>query len=196
MLFYTGAVQNGAIQEDPSKSLGGWISSSQIQNNVFDNLFGKIDYNQVKNDLKPIRVIAFHNSSTTPIAKLRVWVEHESTSFATYKIGLVLNSIDPTCNLPYFEQIRNQFGEPFYCELKDVENEVNSVFIDNVPAGQYVGIFVQRNLIDVNNPDMGGAKKSCDDFYDEFQSKKDPSYIESETIDIDSIKIVISDDPV
>lgn len=195
MLFYTGAIQNGAIQEDPSKSLGGWVSSSPIQNNVFDNLFGKIDYSQIKNDLKPIRVIAFQNTSTTPIASLRVWVEHLPTTFSTYKIGLVLNSIDPNCNFSYFEQIRNQFGEPFYCELHDVEGEQNAISIENIPAGQFVGIFVQRNLISENNPDMNGIAKSCDDYYNEFQAKLQPDYIEPVISDIDEIKIIITDEP-
>jgi len=195
MLYYTGAVQHGAVQNDPNRSLGGWISSSPIQNDVFDNLFNKIDYYQIKNKLKPIRVIAFQNTNSTPISALRVWIEHLPTSFATYKIGLILNSIDPSCGKPYFEQIQNPFSSPIYVELADCLGEENALTIENIPAGEYVGVFVQRNLLAENNPDLGGAKKSCNDYFAEFETEQNNPSNEDENIDLeDEIKIIFSDE--
>lgn len=191
MLLYTGAIQNEAIQQDASKSLGGWVSSSQIQNNVIHNLFSKIDYNQVKNDLKPIRVVAFKNTTGSIITSLKVWIEHEATAFATYKIGLVLNSIETTCNHPYFEQIQNQYAEPFYCQLLNCETELNAIELTNIPIDQFVGIFVQRNLIAINNEDLTGATKTCENYSDEYNATLVPDYIEPKVKDEDEIKIII-----
>ncbi len=190
MLFYTGANKNQAIQQNSSMSLGGWISSSQVPNDVLNNLFSSIDYTAVKNNLKSNRVIAFKNLSGAEIASFKVWTNTAEDSFAKFKIGIILNAIDTSCNIPYFELLSSDQASPFYVSLADCEGEVNALTLANVPANQYVGIFIQRELIPDNNVDFNSAGKTCDQWFQEFST---PTSEEDQSIKTeDLVEIVIS----
>lgn len=187
MLFYTGANKSNAIQTNSARSLGGWISSSQIPNEVLNNIFGNIDYTIVSKNLKSNRVIAFKNTTGSIIPTFKIWTISPLDSFAKFKIGIILNSIEPSCNFPYFEQLSSEAASPMYVSLAECEAEVNALTLSNIPIDQYVGIFIQRELIEANNPDFGGASKTCEQFYEDFIT---PPTISEKTEDL--IEIVIS----
>jgi hypothetical protein len=172
MLFYTGANKSGAIQGNPSLSLGGWVSSSQVPNDFMNNLFSDIDYTTVKTDSKPIRVLAFKNLSGAIIPSFQVYTVTPPTSYAKLKIGIILNAIDESCSCPYFEQIPSEFASPSYVTLLDCEGVDNALTLLNIPIGQYVGIFVQRVLIPENNSDYKGKAETCADFNNDFLVKQ------------------------
>lgn len=194
MIFYTGAVQNGAVQDNPAKSLGGWISSSPVPNGAMNNLFGDLTYADLDKDKKPIRVIAFQNITGAVIPKLRIWVEHEADAYATYKIGLSISTVEPTCNLNYFEQLATQYSIPYYTTLKDCEGELNAIEIENIPAGQYLGLFIQRNVIKANNPEIEQKNKGCQAYADDFAATQVLGYEEPEVRVEDNINIIITDE--
>src|SRR5690606_3168573 len=117
MLYYTGATQHLAIQTDPTKSLGGYVSSSQIPNGLINNLFYNIDATTVSKNLKQIRVIAFLNTTGSIISSFKVFTNTPNDSFSRFKIGIIKNSIDSSCNIPYFESIPNENSIPQYVQL-------------------------------------------------------------------------------
>lgn len=174
MLFYTGAIQHGAIQNNPSKSLGGYISQTQVPNDLENNIFSNIGFDTIQNNLKELRVLAFLNNTGAEINEFSFYVNFDDESFAKIKAGLVLNAIDHNCNVPYFEQISNENSTPFYVELKDCKGENNTLILNNIPANNYIGIFLQRELIKENNSDMDESDNndSCQKFFDEFALEK------------------------
>lgn len=192
MLYYTGAIQHLAIQTDPSKSLGGYISSSQIPNDVLGNLFPVIDNNTLENNLKHTRVIAYLNTFSNAIGSLRVYTNTPSSSFSKLKVGLIVSSVDSTCNIPYFESLPSENATPFYVALQDAEGATNAVELNNILPNQYVGVFLQRELIPTNNNELeenGSVKqKSCEDFYTEYKSSD--SEIATNIVQKDNIEIV------
>lgn len=168
MLFYTGANKSNAIQGNPSLSLGGWISSSQVPNDYLNNLFSDIDYTTIKNDLKPIRVLGFKNLTGGIIPSFSVYTITPVNTSAKFKIGIILNAIDASCNCPYFEQLVSELANPFYVVLADCEGSSNALNLTNIPVNQFVGIFIQRVLIPDNNSDYKGKQKTCVDFHNDF----------------------------
>lgn len=194
MLYYTGAIQHNAIQEDPSKSLGGYISSSLVPNDVLNNLFGTIDYSTLVNQTKETRVIAFLNTTGGTINTFSIYTNTPIDSFSKLKVGLILNEIDETCNIPYFEQLPNRNSTPLYVQVIDAEGQENAIEINNVPVNNYVGIFLQREIIVENNDELnddGSIKiKNCDDFYEEY--KQNETGENSKKIELDKIELIIN----
>jgi hypothetical protein len=194
MLYYTGAEKNQATQNNQSKSLGGWISSSQVPNDFMNNLFGDLDYSSIKNDDKEYRVIAFKNISNTPI-DLSLYTETPIDSFCKYQIGLILNSLTED-NCAYFEQLVNSKSAPYYVELKDCENIENKISLMQLPVNQYAGIFIKRILIEANNSDFKGKNKTCSEFEATLpnidQEVIDYNYSNFSSIKDNSISIVLN----
>lgn len=193
MIYYTGAIQHLAIQTDPSKSLGGYISSSQVPNDVLSNIFGTLDYTTIINKLKDTRVLAFLNTTGSIIDNFSVYTITPQGSFAKLKVGLVNNEIDAKCNIPYFEQLPTTNSTPLYVTLNDAEGAANAIQISNIQPGEYVGIFLQREVIVENNSELnpdGTVKiKSCDDFYSDLS--QNPNGMPDEANLKDEIEIII-----
>lgn len=193
MLYYTGAIQHLAQQTDPSKSLGGYISSSQVPNDVLGNLFPTIDYSTLINKTKHIRVVAFLNTTGGIINNFSIYTNTPPDSFSKLKVGLILNEIDESCNIPYFETLPNGFSTPLYIQLYDAEGPGNAITLNSIPNNQYVGVFLQREIIVENNeefnPDGTLRTKTCEDFYLEY--KQNPEGNNEQVVKKDEIELVI-----
>lgn len=189
MIYYTGADGSGLIQNNSSKSLGGWISSSQVPNDFLNNLFSDISFDNIKNKDFIFRVLAFKNISNTNI-DFSVYTETPEDSAVKYEIGLILNSIDSDCNCPYFEQLQSEKSSPYFVTVRECELQENKITLTNVPQNNFVGIFIKQ-VIKENNQFLN---KTCEDFNDEFLLQ-DSSQIDYEYVKIDntinqSVKIV------
>lgn len=182
MIYYTGAIQNQAEQPSAIKSLGGFVSSTHVPNDVMNNLFPVIDISTLTNKTKHIRVIAFKNETENKI-NLKVYTESQADSISKLNIGLIKQStMSDACLTPYFETLPNGISKPIYVELHNAEGELNAVEITDINAGEYVGVFIQREIIIENNQDLldtnGNFKqKSCEDFYIEYNENNGEEFI-------------------
>lgn len=195
MLYYTGSIQPNAVQNTPSKSLGGYISSSAVSNDLINNLFSNIDYTTITKNLKNNRVIAFLNTTGSVIDKFTLYVNSNQNNVSKLKFGLARSSIDESCNAQYFETLQNENASPFYVELKEAEGQQNALEIENIPPGSYIGIFIQRELIADKNPEMNPDTRNstCDDMYMEHESNPDGS---SKGEIIDEFEIIMNTDDI
>lgn len=189
MLYYTGSIQPNAIQDSPSKSLGGYVSSSIVPNDVINNLFSDIYWYDLKNNLKHIRVIAFLNTTDETIDDFTVHVNSHEDNVSKLKIGIIKNAVDEECDVKYFETLPNSTAIPQYVGLEECEGSVNSLMLNDIPPKHYVGIFIQRELIPDKNPEVDGKDGvSCDAMHDKFNA--DPTG-EIHEIHKDEFEIVI-----
>ena len=62
-LYYTTLEKSMAEQQNPSKSLGGYQSSSEVLNDVMGNLFSDISLNMMKDGKSTFRAIVLMNDS-------------------------------------------------------------------------------------------------------------------------------------
>ena len=174
MLYYTGAIQPNAIQDSPSKSLGGYVSSSVVPNDVINNLFSDIYWYDLKHNLKHIRVIAFLNTTDETLDDFTVHVNSHEDNVSKLKIGIIKNEVDEECDVKYFETLPNATAVPQYVELKECEGAINSLMLSDIPPNNYVGIFIQRELIPEKNPETEGNEgNSCDVMFDKYN--EDPT---------------------
>jgi hypothetical protein len=141
MLFYTGADDNNKAQSDAGRSLGGYISFSQIPNGSINNLFPAINREYFQRGIIDVRLIAFQ--APTNMTAASIWTEKGALS--AYNIAVVTPAQD-SCNHPLFEKIATPNSLPYQATLSSHETEANKLTIGNLTSGAWIGIWIQRVL--------------------------------------------------
>lgn len=183
MLYYTGAQQAGTPQGSPDKSLGGYVSSSPISNGLLNNIFGNVDQSILAQGIKQYRIIAFQNQTPNIIGSLKIYVRSTSENpFSKLRFGAMLNSLNK-CQESYFEQLPNQYSLPAYASLRDAGNPSQYIEINDIPAGQYIGIFLERSI---ENSSSGGGNSSisCDTLYNMYKADEHLNQIQTDEFEI------------
>jgi hypothetical protein len=139
-ILFTGAAKHWGVQTDPSKSLGGYVSSSLVPNGALNNLFPAINKDDVVRDLKKTRLIVLKTS--LQMTNVRIWTE--SAMFATNYIACVQPAM--VNNEPVFEQVPNEFSIPYQAVLVAAEGEDNYINVGDVAANTYIGIWIRRQV--------------------------------------------------
>jgi len=140
-LYYTGALENGAEQKEIHKSLGGYISGTQIPNGRKNNLFRDISYyTKVKNE-NEIICIAAKNITDTQLQDVTLYANVPEG----YKLlaAIVTPNIS-SCGAPIFEELKTQRDLPYYAEFNDITSQQNEILIGTIEPQSYIGIFLQR----------------------------------------------------
>lgn len=180
-LFYTGA--SSADQEQPisSKSLGGYVSSTMIPNDIINNLFGSmVDYSA---KYKEYRLIAVKNLTGQSITSANIWIESGLNSYGKYRLAAVSPSLD-NCNKEIFEKIVSANAKPFYAEFEDANDESTAIQItDPIIENEIFGIWVERTASQyaIDNYDQN---KSCDQLANDFNENE-------EIVTEESVKLII-----
>ena len=143
MLYYTGAIEQEGVQKDPSQSLGGYKSSTQIVNGEIHNLFPKIDKKEVVKNKKRIRLIVLKNITNQEMQNVKIWTE--KAKYFGLKIGVIEPYYNEKCNKFSFEKLSSDEHLPYQTRL-DVYNENSPLIIQNLEIGKMIGIWIRREL--------------------------------------------------
>jgi hypothetical protein len=165
ILYYTGAVKNDQQQNDPSKSLGGWISSSIIPNSKLGNLFSGISDSMIQNPNTQIRVIALKNL-TGETKNVTIYTDTPEDSYSIFKLGVSQPVIDPECG-PYFESLSSEDSLPYMTQVEEHEGAINGITISDFANNAYLGIFIVRELKDTV-PGYKAATIPCEDIAESY----------------------------
>lgn len=138
-ILYTGAINANEPQSDPNKSLGGYISSSQVPNGLLHNLFPELSQNSHQVNSPNVKCIALLNDSIKE--EVSIWFEQAENSKATFEIAIAKPALND-CNEPYFEQLP-EVGLPFFNFHK--ANQESPFLVGPLSEGQVLGIFIKRN---------------------------------------------------
>lgn len=183
-LFYTTAGEQDTPQAKPSQSLGGYKSSSPVQNNIFDNLFGELSMNTIKDNRDEFIGLMLVNDSISDLTGVNIYFEHPVDSYSEYKIGAIIPALDVD-GFNYIEQIPSRNSQPLYIEefvTADIDNRFD---IGDMDAGVVVGVWVKRELL------IDFIKSDSNDLYS--QDPENPRiYLPKEKATQDSINIIIS----
>jgi hypothetical protein len=137
-IYYTGAGNKIREQEDPIKSLGGFISDSLVPNDFENALFGSVSGS--KQELNDIIVLGLIN--TTEIQNGTITILDKFNSAVDYK-GAAMAMILDTCGLYKTEKLPNRNGKPRGVQLVNIKstNAFLTVEFDNsLPIGTLVQI--------------------------------------------------------
>jgi len=176
-LFYTGATEYLGEQKSPRLSLGGFISSSPLPNDILNGIFGSISDYKAVNGLKEVRGVVLRNE-TGGDATPSIWYKNNSSDPITnIRMSIVSVAVD-NCGNFYIESIQNEQASPVSASFTDNRGEDNKITMPTIPDDGYVGIWIERRI----NANAVKNALSCDNLYAKHISAPLP-----ETLTIQSV---------
>ena len=162
MLYYTGAIKPEDIQQDPSLSLGGYKSSTQIPNGTIHNLFPKITQSTIIQDKKIIRMIVLQNLTSSAINNVKLFIQNGDYSLFT--MSAIAPGYDEQCERFFFEKVSNEQSLPYQGTLESY-NEQSPLIIETLAPGAYIGIWIRRVIDQSKFTDLDRGKEglNCDE---------------------------------
>jgi len=160
IFFYTGASQDNIQQNSPSKSLGGYISSTIIPNSLIGNIFPSISYRNVTDGVEQIRAIALKNTFPTVLSNIKIYTTTPEDSIGFLTIGLVTPFVD-SCDKPYLEFIQVEDQSPYYVEFLEVEGVDNAITISSLEPNQIVGLWIKRTVTQSEEYNLSDPSATC-----------------------------------
>lgn len=170
MYFLTGAnssINKGGVpQNDPTKSLGGYISTTPVPNGELNVLFDLISAFTLEKNKRETIGIALVNRLDKPINNLTLSVVTEKENVASFKVAAV-----PIGNDMSMEKIPNRYAIPMIGEF--YKADFIRAFVDlkvNRPAesGEQIVINPLNVVIDVEE---GGIEGTFNAFVDAFYNE-------------------------
>jgi hypothetical protein len=169
-LYYTGASKHLAIQGIPSKSLGGYISSSLVPNGVPGALFSNPTQNEIIKGGTKCVLIALRNITASDVTNVAVYYTLTDTELYTLEIGLILPGVD-SCSDPIFEAISDSKSLPIGIDFQEADSLLNAIILPSLPQGAYVGIWVKMEI----DPDANENFNSCQNLFEAFEDPEHPA---------------------
>lgn len=185
MLYYTGAKKPEDRQDNPSLSLGGYKSSSQIPNGEINNIFPKITQSTVIDNKKIIRMIVFQNLFPSTITNIKIWTKNGYYSKILSEI--VLPAYDSKCERFFFEELKNEEILPYQGSLLE-HNESNPLVLNSLESGKYIGIWLRKELILDNFTSLDKGLtcngENCDELLDILKKIESGKEIDEDQIEV------------
>lgn len=141
-LYYTVSSGYLDIQGNYINSLGGFPSSTEVPNDVFDNLFDEISLSEIKDVKTQYRAIVIKNEGEEIVENIELWFEKKDSNICSYQIGATLLSNDEQ---PFMEHIPSVYSKPLYTQLYDAAID-SKVSIGNLNPGQMIGLWLSRTV--------------------------------------------------
>lgn len=134
MLYLTGAaasvVSSEVHQDDPMKSLGGYISATPVPNGAINSLFDLVSMKTIKDKTKETIAIGLVNKFNEAVADISAKIVVDKKDVCKFKIAAVAVD-DKLC----MEHINNRYAEPINAEFYDVTFYRASVDVEILHPG-------------------------------------------------------------
>lgn len=143
MLYLTGATaslnKGGVAQDDPMKSLGGYISLSPVPNGAINTLFDYISIKSMKDKQTETLAFGLINEFETPVSDLKIKIISSPENICSFKVGVVEVGEDYQ-----MEHINNRYSEPIMVEFFDADFHRTAVNVEiTQPAAVGEEIFLK-----------------------------------------------------
>jgi hypothetical protein len=137
-----------AAQIDKDKSLGGFVSSSPIPNDLIGNLFGEISAYTIENNFRETKALVIKNEGSAATG-LTTWFENLATHpFVNIEIAAVALTENVLCTPHQFsmEKITSMRGTPIGATFYTANSIGTAVSLGNLAAGAMLGIWLRMTL--------------------------------------------------
>lgn len=155
-LFYTNSVAFNKPQPISANSIGGFISSSNVANDVLNGLFGDIsNYTLYYGKNKEYRAIALYNDEEVTMEGTKIWFEFvdpgDSSVLHSQITDLAIASVNPKvddCGDLYTEKLASIYSKPMSVSsfTDGAYSEGAALYVGNIEPGDYKIIFLQRTI--------------------------------------------------
>lgn len=141
-LYYT--VSSGYLNSQTNfvNSLGGYPSSTEVPNDIFDNLFDELSLLEVKDAKTQYKAIVLKNDSDKKISNVELWFDFSEENVCRYQIGAILLSED---NEYLMEQIPSTYSKPYSIQFVDATVDDKAV-VGTLQPGQMIGLWLSRTI--------------------------------------------------
>lgn len=160
-LYYTGATSFEATQSNPLLSLGGYISSSQVESFADGSVFSSIGQTELQQGSEEIRLLVLKNETAVD-QTVSLYYENQPNSLVYYRMSLVAPAVDD-CARYFFEKVDSIRGIPTVGDFTDNRDQDNALTFPIV-AGRYMGIWIQRIVL----KSKGSRYLSCESLEERF----------------------------
>lgn len=150
-IYYTGAAKFTASQNDASKSIGGYISSSIIPNGMLSNLFGDISaYTKSIANRSEYRAIAIKSTSAPTKSNLKAYFTYPQSNNADsnvcdYQIGYLSPQADQ-CGDLMTELLSSIYAQPYTVSFSPAVGLANALQLPNLDNNNYLVLYIKRTL--------------------------------------------------
>jgi len=185
-ILYTNSDEALAEQNDPDKSLGGFISISPVPNDVARNLFGALSLFGQAKKFRETKIIALKNETGSILSGASLYYENASTSpFFDIEMAVVIPALDE-CERLFFEKIPNMRALPLNATFINNLNLIGAISLPDIEDKGYVGIWIKKVLKSfVSDPNDVDYPFSCEKLNTDFQAGTAPEHEELLSIKID-----------
>lgn len=172
-LFYTGASKTDAAQAEPSKSIGGFVSSTMVPSGLENSLFSNASQTQMREGGSEYVLVSLKNTSGADVTLIKVYYEQTDMNLYTIEMGLILPAIDK-CGDPVYEKTMNSNASPIGVTFTDNITVANAIDVASLEADAHIGVWVKRTI----NPAAAETFLECDNL---LAAHLDPEHASAET---------------
>lgn len=160
MLYLTGASNSLSrspinTQDDPSKSLGGYVSSSSVPNAALNVLFDSISSLTTQKKFKETIGLALINKLTTGVKDVTIKVVTHPEDLASYLVAIV-----PLGSGYSMEQIANRYQEPIMGDFHNVSFQrayVDVTIVNPAVSGEEIALYPFNVVVSVSEGGVDGT---------------------------------------
>ena len=156
-LYYTVSSREDDVQAKSILSLGGFKSSTPVQNNVFNNLFSDLSLFSLEKASTEYVALMLVNERKVTTTNIKLWLENITDSYCKYRVSVVELS-----TVKVMERIPTINSMPFYAEFYEVGSVEEAISIPNMVVGSMFGIWIERSI---------------DETSEVYIKRNDPSYL-------------------
>lgn len=171
-LYYSGAKVFNAIQNNPDLSLGGWLSSTIIPNDLMNNLFGTISEKGQSEALSETKAIFLVNDTEVK-TNFSIYIEQANSDEVIFEFSVVA-----VPNGQSMERISSIRSLPYYADFFTANGIDNAeLMLESFTANQVIGLWIRRTAIQrPTAPDVIDYNNTQDPFnlwYANLQNKQE-----------------------
>lgn len=188
-LYYTTITGHLNENKIPSKSLGGYRSSTLIPNGMINSLFSDLSTFNIDSDKEEYIAVCLYNDSLTK-KQVYLWVEAEDENNPCYsKIEIAAVTMPEVNGYPMMEYVRSNSERPYVGEFveRTVDNKADLGEIDTQTG---IGLWIKRSILkDVIDQDHQDFVQIVDQEKNQYK-EKDFSTKDFITIKIDYQEVI------
>lgn len=138
-LFYTIISTEDGVQTRPDLSLGGFISSTVVPNNSYQNLFSDISCYSVAEARDEYIALALLNETGAIAYNVTLYFNYPDNCQKSIEMAFVAFNSDGE-----MEIINTPFSAPYNADFNPADGELNSLLIGDIPVDGKVGIWLKK----------------------------------------------------
>lgn len=155
----TGSAGNSQAQSDPDESLGKYISTTEIQSGVINNLFDDVTGDENAASDVEYRCFFIHNNhGSLTYLDPKVWISAEVAGGASVAIGLDTTSGTAIGSASaQASEIATESDAPSGVSFSSPTNKATGLSLGNLQAGYCRAVWVRRTAANTTAKDNDGA---------------------------------------